>query len=121
MSHLRPSRSDRAAGGELGEAPNGGVERAVEPDLGQGQAMAGEQDREQAPGQAVVEVVHQSGLRRRRQGRFCDAGVGEDLRGGQVAVWGSRLVPGMTPGFLDGEGGQAEGGVGDAEQERCGA
>ena len=50
------------AGDELAEAPHGGVERGEDADAADGQAGGGEEDREQAPGEAVVEVVDQAGL-----------------------------------------------------------
>ena len=78
------------AGDELAEPPHGGVERGEHADLADGQAGGGEQEREQAPGQAVVEVVDQPGLAGRGQGRLAEAGQGEHLpvgeRGVQVVV-----------------------------------
>jgi hypothetical protein len=131
ISGLRPTRSDHGAGGQLPEPPHGRVERGENPDAGDGQAGGGEQHREQAPGEAVVEVVHQTGLAGRGQRRFAHAGLGEDLPVGQIAV--QVVVPAVGPcvwlpasrrawsrvsrtARLDKP--RAEGGVGDAEVER---
>jgi len=52
----------QGAGDELARTPHGGVERGEDPDTGNRQAAAGEEQREDAPGQPVVEVVDQSRL-----------------------------------------------------------
>ena len=49
-------------GDELPGAPHGGVEGGEHPDLTDAEPVGGEQHGEQAPGQAVVEVVDQAGL-----------------------------------------------------------
>src|SRR6266545_3207810 len=56
----------RRPGQELAEAPHAGIDGGEHPDLRDGQAVGGEQHREQAPGQAVVEVVDHAGLADRR-------------------------------------------------------
>jgi hypothetical protein len=50
------------AGVELAEAPGRRVERGEDPDASDGHAGGGEEDREQAPREPVVEVVDQPGL-----------------------------------------------------------
>src|SRR6266568_3912203 len=114
------------SGGELTEAPHGGVERGEYADLAEGEPGGGEQQGEQTPGQPVIEVVHHAGLRRRGEGGFAVADQRGDAAGGQGgAVDAGRrvggFVVGVAAGFPDEEGGQAEaeGGVHEAEQERC--
>ena len=99
----------QGAGDELPEAPHGGVERGEHADPGDRQAGGGEQDREQAPGQPVVEVVDQAGLAGRGQRRFAEAGVGEDLPVGELgvqvvvaAVGAVRCGCGLEPGVAAG-------------------
>ena len=119
-------RSDSAPVSELAESPDGGVERGEDADLADGQAGGGEQDREQAPGQAVVEVVDHAGLAGRGQRRLAKAGLDEDLPVGELGVevvvaavdagcMGPRLEAGVAAGLAHDEGGQAEAerGVGD--------
>jgi hypothetical protein len=70
--------------------------------------VLGEQDGEQAPGDAVVEVVDQAGLAGGGQGRLGEAGQPGDLAGAQVAAQvigggpvSRGLVPGVAAGFPD--------------------
>ena len=129
MSGLRPMRSDRPPVYELPEAPHGRVEGGEDADAADGEPGVGEEDREQPPGEAVVEVVDQPGLRARRQRPVPEGGEREDLPGGQVAWWRAfggvvgGLVAGVAAGLAHEERGQAEAerGVGDAEEERLGA
>ncbi len=118
------------AGVELAEAPGGGVEGGEDADASDREAGGGEEDGEQAPGEAVVEVVDQPGLRARRQRLVAERGEPEDLAGRQPVVMcgaGGGVVAGFVAGVGVGlahrERGQAEaeGGVGEAEVERCGA
>ena len=51
-----------AAGDELAETPDRGVDGGEDADAGDGEAGGGEVEREEAPGEAVVEVVDESGL-----------------------------------------------------------
>src|SRR6266508_1584656 len=76
-------------GRELAESPDGWVERGEYPDLAQRESGGGEQQREQAPGEAVVEVVDHAGLRRRGQRGFAVADQRGDLSGGQVGAEGA--------------------------------
>src|ERR1019366_2292847 len=101
----------QCAGGELPGAPDGRVKGSQDADLADGQPVAGEQEREDAPGDAVAEVVDHARLAGGRQGRFGEAGEPRDLAGGQVPaqVTGRRNVPGglvagVAAGFPD-EGG----------------
>jgi hypothetical protein len=85
MSHLRPMRSESAPVASC-PAPRPPGTGGQDADLTDGQAVAGEQDREQAPGDAVVEVVDHARLTGRGQGRFGEAGQPGDLVGGQMAA-----------------------------------
>src|SRR5579883_3212962 len=117
-------------GEQLTEAPDRGVERGEYADRRDGLAAGGEQQREDAPGQRVVEVVDHAGPARGGQGSVAQAGDPGDLAGGQLGVVvgvgrggvAGSLGAGVAPCLPDGEGGQAEGegGVGGAEQERDG-
>ena len=121
----------QGAGEQLPDAPHGRVERGQDADPADRQSGGGEQDREQTPGEAVVEVVHQSGLAGRGQGGLLEAGLHEHLTVGQLAVEvvvpavgagdvAGRLEAGVVAGLLDHQGRQpqAERGEGDAEEER---
>src|SRR6266540_2864592 len=119
----------RRPGGQLLEPPHGRVERGEGTDAGQREAGGGEQDREEAPGEAVVEVVDHTRLAGRGQGGFAEADQGENLTGGQPAVMragggdaGGGLVVGVPARLAYGQRGQAEAerGVGGGEQERGG-
>ena len=71
----------QGAGEELAEAPDGRIQRRQQADLGDGEAAADKQQRQQPPGEAVVEVVDQPGLAAGRQGRLPQAGSGQRPRG----------------------------------------
>src|SRR5439155_19706136 len=112
-------------GGQLPESPDGGVERGEYPDLSERESGGREQQREQAPGQAVVEVVDHAGLRGRRQRRLPVRDERGDAAGRQVRTVCTGgvitgLVPGVSTGLADEERREteAEGGVGEGEQER---
>ena len=116
-------------GDELAEAPHGGVDGGEHADAADGEAGVGEEDREQAPGEAVVEVVDEPGLRARRQRLLAERGEGEDLAGGELVVEGvvggdvgGGLVAGVAAGLADEQrrDAEAEPGVGEAEEERLG-
>ena len=62
MSGLRPIRSESPPVIQLAESPHGGVERGEHADAADRQPGVGEEDREQTPGEAVVEVVDEAGL-----------------------------------------------------------
>lgn len=62
MRGLRPMRSARWPHGDLPDAPQDGVDAFDEADGGEAEAVVGEQQGEDAPGEAVVEVVDESGL-----------------------------------------------------------
>jgi hypothetical protein len=126
----------------LAQAPDGRIQRSQQADLADRQAAADEQQRQQAPGEPVVEVVDQAGLAAGGQGRLAEAGADHDLAGGQplpagrlwLLVWawvgvgcplgvsqlGFQL--GMPLGLVDQQRRQAEAdaGVGQAEVERFG-
>jgi hypothetical protein len=128
------------AGGELAEAPHGRVQRGQEADLADGEAATDKQQRQQPPGEPVVEVVDQAGLAAGGQGRLPPAGGDHDLAGGQLvgAGGGWRLAghgvlargllgigrlgfeAGVAAGLADHQRRQpeAEPGVGQAEVER---
>jgi hypothetical protein len=113
------------AGDQLPGPPYGGVQRGENADLGDAQPVGGEQEREDAPSEGIVEVVDHAGLAGGGQGGFGEAGAPGDLARAQVearAVAGG-LGAGVLAGFSYSQAGQseAEGGVGDAEQERLGA
>ena len=84
----RGTQSEQVGGdaGDEPETPDRRVQEDQHADAGDAEAGCGKQDRVQAPGQAVVEVVDESGLAGRRQCRFLDAGEGEDLAPGQAVV-----------------------------------
>jgi hypothetical protein len=92
----------------LAEPPHGRVDRDQDADAVDGDAGGGEQDWEQSPGQAEVEVVDQAGLAGRGQRWFGEGGAGEDLPVGQrtvmvvvgVVVLGCFQV-GVAAGFAD--------------------
>ncbi len=120
----------QCTGGQLADSPHGRVQRREDADPADGQAGRGEQDREQPPGEAVVEVVDQPGLAGRGQGRFLEAGLDEHLPVGELVVQvvvasvgagdvADGLETRVFAGLLHGEGGQSqtESREGDAEQE----
>jgi hypothetical protein len=112
---------------KLPNPPDGRVEGGQDADAADRQAVAGEQQREDAPGEAVVEVVDHAGLAGRGQGLLLEAGKQEDLPGGQALVGSGRGVD-VGGGLMFGEGAglahqqgrqaKAEAGVGKAEEER---
>ena len=69
----------QCTGDELAESPHGGIDGGEHADAGDGQAGVGEEDREQAPREAVVEVVDEPGLRRGGERLLAERGEGEDL------------------------------------------
>ena len=85
----------QGAGRELAQAPDRGVERGEYADSRDRQSGAGEQHREQPPGEPVVEVVDQPGLAGRGQGWFVKAGLGEDLPLAELCV--QVRVPSVCP------------------------
>ena len=118
----------QAAGDELAETPDRRVDRGEHADAADREAGVGEEDREQPPGEAVVEVVDEPGLRRRRQRLLPERGEGEDLAGGELVVEGvvggdvvGGFVAGVVVGLADEQGRdpESEAGVGEAEEERC--
>src|SRR5258708_21034503 len=74
------------AGEQLPEAPHRRVERGQPTDLRDGQAVGGEQQGGDSPGQRVVEGVDHPRLAGNRQGLVADAGDPGDLAGGQLAA-----------------------------------
>ena len=101
-------------GPDLPDAPDGGVDAGDEPDLADARAVGGEEQRHQAPGERVVEVVDQSGLRARAQRRLAPARVGERLaerRRALVAAGVALLLE------RDVRGGVAHEGHGDHERD----
>src|SRR3972149_6384942 len=87
ISLRRPPRSD------LGDAPDRRVDRHQQPDLAERQAGTGEEEREDAPGQAIVEVVDEAGLARRRERWIAECARGDDAPqagAGVVRVGGRR-------------------------------
>ena len=79
ISGLRPSRSESAPVTSCPIPHTAGYSATRTPMLRQRQPGGGEQHREQAPGQAVVEVVDHPGLAGGRHGRFGEGGPGEHL------------------------------------------
>ena len=57
---LAPDVVGERTGAELAQAPDGGVDRRQDRDLVDAQTAGGEEEREEAPGHAVVEVVDQT-------------------------------------------------------------
>lgn len=113
-------------GGELAETPDGGIERDEEGDLGDVQSCAGEEEREDAPGEPEVEIVHQSCLAGGGKGGLSPGRVGEDAGVRQTRL--CRLHRrgfecDVVAGFPDEHGreDQREDRVAESEQERRGA
>jgi hypothetical protein len=67
----------------LAQAPDGRIQRSQQADLADRQAAADEQQRQQAPGEPVVEVVDQAGLAAGRQRWLPQAGADNDFAGGE--------------------------------------
>ena len=89
ISGFRPTRSDQWPVPDLADAPHGGVEASDQPDLSGARAVRGEEQRDDAPGQRIVEVVDEPGLRAGAQRRLPLGGVGEGLahpRRGRIRV-----------------------------------
>src|SRR3546814_12572768 len=59
---LAPDAIGQATGDELSEAPDRGVDGGADADASDRQASVGEEQREQPPGESVVQVVTQPGL-----------------------------------------------------------
>ncbi len=72
-----------STGHELAEAPDRGVDGREHADTCDGESRGGEVQREDAPGEAVVEVVDEAGLAARRQRWLSKTGQCEDLTGGE--------------------------------------
>src|SRR5881296_3482161 len=63
--HDEPLAADpvrEAARGELSYAPDGWIDRGKKGDIPQAEASGGEDEREESPRHAVVQVVHEAGL-----------------------------------------------------------
>ncbi len=86
ISGLRPTRSDQWPVRDLRDAPDGRVERGDQADLADAGAVGGEEERNEAPGEGVVEVVDQAGLRARAQRGLAVAGVARTRCAAWVAV-----------------------------------
>ena len=78
------------AGDELAEPPDRGVERGEDADAADGEPGGGEVEREEAPGEAVVEVVDEPGLAARRERRLREAREDEHLAGARARRGGAR-------------------------------
>src|SRR5262249_49988188 len=81
-------------GAELPGTPDRRVEGGEYADLPHGKAVPGEQDREQAPGEPVVEVVDPAGLGAGRQGRVGAGGRTGPLAGAPVPAPGAGVPRG---------------------------
>jgi hypothetical protein len=104
MSGFRPIRSDSARGHELAGSPDGRVEGGDQADPADSQALGGEEHRQEAPGDTVVEVVHQPGLVHGQEIPVSQGGVGEDPADGKVLRRDpdlGGLVVGVAPGLAD--------------------
>lgn len=102
-------RSARWLGRDLADAPQDRVDAFDEADGGEAQAVVGEQQGEDAPGEAVVEVVDEPGLAGAAQGAVAPGGADEG--GGQAGL----LVSGWGLGVLGEFEGHVGGGVPDGE------
>ena len=87
----------QCAGGQLAHAPHGRVHGDQDADAVDGHAGGGEQDWEQAPGQAEVEVINQAGLAGRGQCRVGEAGAQEDLLVAECRCRGGCCRGGWLP------------------------
>ncbi|GGV87785.1 hypothetical protein GCM10015535_37720 [Streptomyces gelaticus] len=91
-----------------------GAEALDQADGGQAEAVAGEQQREDSPGEAVVEVVDQSGLAGAAQGAVVPGGAGDEggLQAGVLAGGHGLGVAGEFKRHMGG-------GVADDERQGC--
>ena len=114
------------AGHQLAEPPDRRIDRGQRADLGDAQTRRGVVDRQQPPGEAVVEVVHEPGLAGGGERRLAEArerehpARREPAREVLAAGMGGRLVAGVAAGLADEDRrqAQAEARVGEPEQER---
>ncbi|MFK4101488.1 hypothetical protein ACI2L1_15665 [Streptomyces sp. NPDC019531] len=113
------------AGGDLAEAPEDGVQALDQSDRGEPEPVVGEEEREDAPGEAVVEVVDEAGLAGAAQRAVVPGGVGEGglqaavLAGGQVLGVLGEFEGDVCDGVADDEGpGEARDNEDDADEFR---
>ena len=111
----------------MADAPHAGIDRGEHPDGFDRQPTGGEQEREDAPGEAVDGIVDEPGLADGAEGGVAPGGAGEDdpepVVGVGLGSGGVGLVAGVAVGFAHEEGREteAEPGKGDPEVERFGA
>jgi hypothetical protein len=82
-------------GGDLGDAPHAGIDRGDQSDLRGAGAVRGEEQRHEPPGEAVVEVVDQAGLRAGAQRGDAVGGAGERLAQPRWVAVGRRVMGGL--------------------------
>ena len=76
-----PGRCPTESGGQFDS-----VSSARPADAADGESSVGEEGGEQAPGESVIEVSDEPGLRRRRECLLAERRENEDLAGGEVSV-----------------------------------
>jgi hypothetical protein len=124
MRCLRPHRSDNAAVASCPSPQTAGYRATRVPVCPRVSPAEVKRTGNRAPSEAVVEVVDQACLAGRGEGGLAEAGLGEHLPVGQFSQVGVNggLMGGVGAGLVYGDCGEAEaeGAVGDPEQERLG-